>query len=227
MRLIFVRHGHPNYELDCLTPLGHQQAKAAAERLAEEPICAVYTSSCGRAVETAQYIAEQHSLSVEPPFDFMREFHWGMPETTYGGSPYKMIDAMIAGNQSLLSPNWKQEMPFCEGTRLLGQFPAAEDSFDRFLSTFGLEREGNFYRICRKDERTIVMTSHGTISTVILAHLLNLPFPFLCNTLSPDYTAITILNFAGEEGALVSPTFEIANDSRHIRDISTENQFGY
>ena len=29
MRIIFVRHGHPNYRKDCLTELGHLQAKAA------------------------------------------------------------------------------------------------------------------------------------------------------------------------------------------------------
>lgn len=227
MRLIFVRHGHPDYEHDCLTPLGHLQAEAAAERLADEPIKAVYTSSCGRAVETAQHIAKPHGLAVEPPFDFMREFHWGMPETTYGGSPYRMVDAMVGDNQSLLSPNWKQEAPFCEGTRLLNQFPAAEAEFDRFLSGLGFDREGNFYRVRRQNDSTVVMTSHGTISTVILAYLLNLPFPFVCNTIIPDYTAITILNFPSEDGALVAPSLELANDSRHIKGISTENVIGY
>lgn len=38
MRLILVRHGHPNYEIDCLTELGHLQAEAAAERLCSEGI---------------------------------------------------------------------------------------------------------------------------------------------------------------------------------------------
>ena len=35
MRILFVRHGHPNYEKDCLTDLGHLHAAAAAERLSE------------------------------------------------------------------------------------------------------------------------------------------------------------------------------------------------
>ena len=38
MRLILVRHGDPNYELDCLTELGHKQARIVAERLLEENI---------------------------------------------------------------------------------------------------------------------------------------------------------------------------------------------
>ena len=57
MRIIFVRHGHPNYEKDCLTELGHLHAQAAAKRLEEETIAEVHSSSCGRAAETAGYIA--------------------------------------------------------------------------------------------------------------------------------------------------------------------------
>ena len=38
MRIIFVRHGEPDYAHDCLTEQGKQQALAAAERLREEGI---------------------------------------------------------------------------------------------------------------------------------------------------------------------------------------------
>ena len=30
MRIVFVRHGHPDYKNDCLTELGHKQAVAIA-----------------------------------------------------------------------------------------------------------------------------------------------------------------------------------------------------
>ena len=53
MRILFVRHGHPNYELDCLTELGKKQAEAAALRLKDEGIEEIYASTCGRAFETA------------------------------------------------------------------------------------------------------------------------------------------------------------------------------
>jgi len=47
MRIVFVRHGHPNYEKDCLTELGHRQAAAAAERLRHEGVEKIYSSTCG------------------------------------------------------------------------------------------------------------------------------------------------------------------------------------
>ena len=58
MRLILVRHGDPNYELDCLTELGHRQAKVVAERLMEEGIEEIYCSPQGRAQQTAKPFAE-------------------------------------------------------------------------------------------------------------------------------------------------------------------------
>lgn len=30
MKIYFVRHGEPNYQMNCLTELGHKQAAAAA-----------------------------------------------------------------------------------------------------------------------------------------------------------------------------------------------------
>ncbi len=76
MRLILVRHGHPDYARDCLTELGHIQAKQAAERLKDEGIEKIYSSSCGRAYETASYTAAMLNLSVSK-LDFMRELQWG------------------------------------------------------------------------------------------------------------------------------------------------------
>ena len=62
MKLIFVRHGEPDYAHDCLTENGILQAKKTAERLQNEPISAVYSSPMGRAVQTASFTAESHAL---------------------------------------------------------------------------------------------------------------------------------------------------------------------
>ena len=42
MRMIFVRHGHPDYKNDCLTELGCKQAEKVADRLREEKINKIY-----------------------------------------------------------------------------------------------------------------------------------------------------------------------------------------
>ncbi len=76
MRIIFIRHGEPNYELDCLTPKGKLQAQAAAKRLMSEGIEEVWSSPLGRARETAAAFNELSGLPVKI-LDFMRELDWG------------------------------------------------------------------------------------------------------------------------------------------------------
>ena len=77
MRLIFIRHGHPDYKKDCLTELGHKHAQAMVKRLSDEKIDRIYSSSCGRAVETAQHLADARGMNVTL-CDFMREVKMGV-----------------------------------------------------------------------------------------------------------------------------------------------------
>ena len=53
MRLIIVRHGDPNYEIDSLTEKGWREAEYLSERLCREHIDAFYVSPLGRARDTA------------------------------------------------------------------------------------------------------------------------------------------------------------------------------
>ena len=53
MKLLFIRHGEPNYEKDCLTENGLVQAAHLAKRLERENITAAFHSPMGRAAETA------------------------------------------------------------------------------------------------------------------------------------------------------------------------------
>lgn len=229
MRIIFVRHGHPDYTLDCLTELGHLQAEAAAERLKDEPICAVYSSTKGRAVETAEHIAKKHGLPIKESFEFMRELSWGPldPEDTlpYKGNPWLICNDLIKEGRSMTRTDWKTTQPFCRSKVINMEQPVSE-GFDGLLAQYGLDREGEYYRVRRRNDSTIVMASHAGASSMVLSHLFNLPFPFVIAALSPNFTGITVLEFDGEEGSLISPSVEIMNDARHIQGISTDVFFG-
>ena len=230
MKVIFVRHGHPDYTLDCLTELGHAQAEAAAERLKNEPIQAIYSSGKGRAIETAEHIAKVLGLPLQEPLLFMNEIAWRAPEGTdvpHNGQPWGMVSAMVAAGQELFHLNWQEEEPFCLHTKLLNLIPPMTAAFDQFLSGFGLEREGSYYRVRECSDTTIVIASHAGSSSVILSHLFNLPLPIVLKTMSPNFTAVTVVEISGEEGTLSSPDFEIMNDARHIVGISTEKIFNY
>jgi probable phosphoglycerate mutase len=94
---------------------------------------------------------------------------------------------------------------------------------DLWLSSLGYEREGNFYRVKKKNDQTVLMASHAGSSSALFSHIFNLPFPFICQAMEPTYTAVTIVSFGGEEGELIAPRFEIMNDARHIAGITAPN----
>ena len=62
--IYFIRHGDPNYELDCLTGLGKRQADKTGEYLSNIPFDVIYASSLGRAMETASYTAKRLKLPI-------------------------------------------------------------------------------------------------------------------------------------------------------------------
>jgi probable phosphoglycerate mutase len=138
MRIIFVRHGHPDYKNDCLTPLGHKQAEAAAKRLAEEKIDAIFSSSCGRAAETAEYIARDHGMKVEL-LDFMREISWGPrngEELYKNGHPWRTVEKITNESHSLLSTNWGEEDYFNKNIGV-EKSENVITAFDAWLSELG------------------------------------------------------------------------------------------
>lgn len=227
MRIVFVRHGHPNYKDDCLTELGHLHAEAAAKRLADEPFGAIYSSTCGRARETAEHIAAPHGLDVTS-YDFMREIHWGSKskDIFMDGNPWNLVDYMVKEGQTLMSPTWRGEFPFAEDDVYLSSYDTVSAGIDGWLEELGFTREGEYYRVGTVKHETVAMVSHGGASQVALAHMFNLPVPFVCRAICPNFTAITVVTLNGAEGELISPRFEIMNDARHIRDLEANTYFG-
>ena len=94
MRLIYVRHGEPDYANDCLTETGRQQAIAVSKRLQNEGISEIYTSPMGRASQTASYTSELLDIPIQT-MDYMHEITWGGPDIPAGGHPWTLSDRMI------------------------------------------------------------------------------------------------------------------------------------
>lgn len=219
MRIIFVRHGHPNYRNDCLTELGHVQAAAAAERLMNEGITEIHSSSCGRAAETAQHTADKLGLKVIQ-HDFMREIGWGSvvegEELFKNGHPWFTVDEMLAQGKAIMNPSWRETEEFCRN-KVVWHVDQVCVGIDKWLSGLGYEREGAYYRVVGEHtNRTVAMFSHAGSSSAALSRILNLPFIYMCYTMPPNFTGVTILTLSDERGALTAPKIELLNDAKHI-----------
>ena len=215
MRIIFVRHGEPDYANDCLTQTGRQQAAAVARRLAGEGISEIYTSPCGRAAETASYTAARLRLPVTT-LNFMREITWGGEGVPCDGHPWTLGDRMLAEGFDFMAGDWRAH-PYFAGNAATVHCENVAVQLDAFLRKQGYRHEG--LRFCCEGgtDKTIALFSHGGSGACALAHLLNLPFPYVASVLPYDFTSIIILDFPVCEGAYVFPRVELFNDCAHIR----------
>ncbi len=219
MRIIFVRHGEPDYEHDCLTAEGRKQAAAAAERLAGEGISRIYASPCGRAAETADYTAKRLGLPVTT-LEYMHEISWGGPGVPEHGHPWTLGNWMLAEGFDFFGEDWK-EHPYFRENEARKYYEMISGRIKEFLASFGYQREDRRYFCGEGSEETVALFSHGGSGACALAYLLDLPFPYVSSVLPYDFTSVIILNFPVKPGEYVYPRLELFNDCAHIRKDSS------
>ena len=220
MRIVFIRHGEPDYAHDCLTERGRVQALAAAERLKEEGIEEIFSSPLGRAAEMAAFTAEALNLPVKT-LDYMRELHWGSVDGTplpAEGHPWDLADLLAEEGRDLTDPTWR-EHPYFSNNLVTAEADHVARKTDEWLLSLGYERQGAYYRCVRADDvqRTVALFSHGGSSAAAMGHILNLPFPYACGLFHLEFTGITVIRLDRNPGKRRLPCLELANDGRHIR----------
>lgn len=73
MKILIIRHGDPNYEIDGLTEKGRREAEFLSERISELDVRKFYVSPLGRAKATAAYTLEKMGRTAEE-CPWLREF---------------------------------------------------------------------------------------------------------------------------------------------------------
>ncbi|MBR1861217.1 MAG: histidine phosphatase family protein [Lachnospiraceae bacterium] len=219
MKLIFVRHGEPDYEKDCLTQLGHKQAAAAAERLERENLDKIYASPMGRAQETASYTAKMTGLEINT-LDFMHEISWGGEGLPENGHPWTLSDRLIQEeNFDFYGKDWR-EHPYFKGNAATEYYDRITDKFAGVLESHGYRQDGGRFMCDTDRDETVAVFSHGGSSGSVIAGLLSLPFPYVLSEMTFDFTSIVILEFPVNKGEYVKPRLKLFNDCEHIRGIS-------
>lgn len=227
MKIVFVRHGHPDYASGHLTELGHAQAGIAAKKLATYGIERIYASSLTRAIETAEYTARELGQEIEI-LDWIRELNWGSindEPILEKGHPWLITDRHAEEGRSLTDPNWASKEPWCNN-KILSRLERVTVGFDAFMEKYGYRREGEFYRVIGNDtEKTIAIFGHGGSFTAIFAHLMNIPFPLACRVLALHFTCISVANFDNRKDVFCMPHFDVIGDAKHIEGVTVENTF--
>ncbi len=195
MRILFIRHGDPDYVHDTLTEKGHREAGLLAKRAESLGLGTCYVSPLGRAKDTAAYCLRQTGNTAET-LDWLEEFPARIDLNRYPGLREAYPGAKIQNNRYIprvvwdMAPAyWTEHEEYFDSVRwreseaarcsdAVERYDQVTERFDRFLEEYGYIRENRHYKVERESKETVTFFCHFGITCVLLSHLWNVS-PFL------------------------------------------------
>ena len=252
MRLLFIRHGEPDYEHDSLTSAGRLEAQALAELSPHLHIDHAYVSPLGRAQETASYSLKKLGLEAET-LDWLQEFTARLDSSLVlpgsevpeligsyhayynpDGSPrlrgaWDMYPAYLRSHPEYFDPEGWKNSAVVKHSDFLQKYEYATAQLDVLLARHGYVRDEEagrgLYRAVRPNEETVAFFCHFAISTIFLSHLWGVS-PFVpLHTLCMAPTSVTeTVTEERQEGIAIFRTLRVG-DTSHLAMAGLEPSF--
>lgn len=245
MRLLFFRHGDPDYVNDSLTPQGHIEAQALAEFAPDYwNFDEAFVSPLGRAKKTAQYTLDAMNMNAIT-YDWLKEFdarvdlnthpEWlsAFPDAqkTVDGTSYvpricwDVVPSYLQKNPIYYnSPDWRNG-ELCTKSDILIKYDEVCNSFDALLARYGYVRDGSCYHVTKESTLTLGFFCHFGVTCVIMSHLMNISPFTLWNGLCLAPTSVTeIVTEEREQGVAQFRTLR-SGDITHLTRKNIEPSF--
>lgn len=208
MRLLFIRHGDPDYVNDRLTEKGKREARQLAACAPDLDMGSCYVSPLGRARETAALTLENLKCQADI-LDWLEEFPARInlneavefqsvyPNTEKKDGKYvprivwDMLPSYWARHPELFDPAAWRTSPICRCSDTLHIYDYVTGQFEQFLADHGYVREGLLFRVKKESFETITFFCHFGITCVFLSWLWNVSPFLLWHTLALAPTSVT------------------------------------
>ncbi len=236
MRLLFFRHGDPNYEIDGLTPKGQTEAELLAKQIRSFGIDEAFVSPLGRAKATAEYSLRELGIEArtldwlkEIPAQFdtnvaddktRRAYHSELKkkeDNTYEKRiVWDMLPAYYANYPELFDLTGWRESEIAKVSNVIEIYDGVIDAFDSFLKDYGYERDGSVYKVLEGNDKTNAFFCHFGITCVLLSRFWNVsPFvPLQVLAMAP--TSLTeVVTEEREKGIAIFRTLRVG-DITHL-----------
>lgn len=195
MRLIIIRHGDPNYEIDSLTETGWKEAELAAEKLSKLNIRDFYVSPLGRARDTASCTLKKMGRDAEV-LDWLREFDACICRPDISGQvpvAWDWLPADWTGHPEFYNIDTWLDNETMKAGDVREKYEEVCNNLDSLLAKYGYVRENNYYRVKEANTDTIVFFCHYGLECVLLSRLLNISPMLIWHGFAAAPTSMTTL----------------------------------
>lgn len=192
MKLLFVRHGDPDYVNDYLTEKGFREAQLLADRLVKLEVRDFYCSTLGRARATAKVTLDRIGREALI-YDWLREFpgHIIDENTKNPRIPWDFMPGYWTKHPMLYDKDEWLKDPIMQTGDTEKAYRNIVKNFDELLAGYGYYREGGYYRVEKGNTDTIVIFCHLGVEFAILSHLIGISASVLWQGFFVAPTSIT------------------------------------
>lgn len=223
MIFYLIRHGRPDYATDTLLPEGVEQAEKCAARMKISGVDRIYSSTMGRAMQTAAPTAAACGLPVTPCYwarEFQEDCHtaFSYSEEKKGLVSRAPTEHFHSAEYSRLTIDEEFELiPGLNDSKIGNRYREIADGLDGILRENGYSRNSEgFYDVLEGNDKHIVLFAHAGMGRAVVSHLLHVPFRFFATTLINNFTGITAFLFENNNNKTVSPRMISYGDIGHL-----------
>lgn len=217
MKILFVRHGDPDYINDYLTEKGFREAELLADRITKLDVRDFYCSPLGRARATAKVTLDRINREVTV-YDWLREFPGIIydEDTKKARIPWDLMPSYWTPRSILYDKNEWLYDPLMQTGDVEDVYNNISTNFDSLLSVYGYQRDGNFYRCEKGNEDTIVIFCHLGVQFAMLSHLLGISASVLWQGFFVAPTSVTTVCTEERIEGEVSFRVQALGDTSHL-----------
>ncbi|MCI8716765.1 MAG: histidine phosphatase family protein [Lachnospiraceae bacterium] len=218
MKVIFIRHGDPDYINDTLTEKGRREAALLSDRVSRWDVKQFYCSPLGRARDTAEY-SMQKMNRTPIIYDWLKEFYYPITDPLTGKNRIAwdfMPEYWTEQPELYDKDQWIASPVMKTGEELQKAYREVCSGIDDILAVHGYERYGNYYKVKQANKDTIVFFCHLGVSFVMMSHILGLSAPVLWQQFFVAPTSVTLLCTEEREKGNASFRVKVLGDTSHL-----------
>lgn len=195
MKILLIRHAEPDYEHNTLTPQGFKEAEALGEAYRDLAFDEVYTSPMNRAKLTAEAVMKYHSERSPVVVESFAELDTliRVPYSGKMGLAWDFLPAEFVKEEPFFTGEGFFSSAWLQNDELKARYRAATRELDQILAENGYHRKGRLYEVETSNTKTVLIFCHFGMMSVLMSHLLNIPFVLLAQQFECQPTGVTTL----------------------------------
>lgn len=194
MRIIIIRHGEPDNPNQTLTKKGFEEVAALHDFYKDYPFDEIYVSPLARAQLTAKgllpnRVKEFHTM------DWLKEFtHFvKVPYSDERVQNWDFLPKYFTDQKDFYSYDKYLDHEVMKSGDIKDDYKHVVNEFDKILAAHGYVREGKYYRVIKENRDTLLFVCHFGMMSVLMAHLMSLPYVVLTQYFCCPPTGVTTL----------------------------------